>query len=147
MLNLKNTLIRLMSNSLPIIIFAIISSNVYANIENPTPLIMLHGDPELNATHLQPELQPFEDYKYQEPMLSQAPTQQEDNLVKLNALITNLEELGKNYTSSYAIFAHSIGGKILFEYIKSITTEQADHQLAANPTAPAAQAKSLPTTK
>ena len=90
----------------------------YANIDNPTPLIVLHGDSSLNAAHVAREQQPFEDNHFLKINFSTNSTE----LIKIDQFMAQLAQLHSAYVHNYALVAHSLGCVIMFEYLKSITT-------------------------
>ena len=96
----------------------LISPAGFANIDNQTSLTILHGNAGADSSHLQQELQPLENYK---PLAMHIKASHANNkhLLKLDNF---LSQITKNCKNNY-IIAHSIGGVILFEYLKSITKD------------------------
>lgn len=126
--DVKFLLIKLITNSLLVIILLSISSLSSANIDNPTPLIVLHGSAESQPSHLNKELQPLEDYKFLSS-IAQINHKKNKSILKLKEFISQLAQITKNYRNNYEIVAYSVGGIILFEYLKSITIENSSKEL------------------
>jgi hypothetical protein len=129
MVSIKILPAKSMISSFLIMVLSLISPLSFANINNQTPLTTLHGDPAA----LNQELQPLE--KYQPLAFEHTKRITDDSLAKLNAIISQLVQI-TDYERNYEIIAYSLGGIILFEYLKSITIENLTHSTSPVATAP-----------
>ena len=118
MVIIKGLLRKIITNWLPIIILSIIPSLSFANINNQAPLTALHGDPSA----INKEIQPLDKYRPLE-LYEQTNRNAGNSILELHALISQLAQITINYRNIYEIIAYSLGGIILFEYLKSITME------------------------
>jgi predicted alpha/beta hydrolase family esterase len=113
MKNIKTLFTKCLYKTLLLVILG--SSTSFANIDNQTSLSILHGNS--NSPYLQKEeLQTLENYKPNSMHIKTSNTSNK-HLLKLDKF---LSQITKNCKNNY-IIAHSIGGIILFEYLKSIT--------------------------